>query len=157
MRLSKILIILNFFLSTLLAGYWYLQGVTDPPEPKAVPMVVDVELPEVSSPPDVTRMSETVARPVLWPNRRPVEVETQGGQEAPADVVVLGVVASGVRDVVILKSGDDIIRLGEGDEASGWRVQRIEPARLVLTDARGHMRELIMNADSGRIEWRPVP
>lgn len=90
----------------------------------------------------IGQLSATVERPLFSPTRRPpakpVAVvnrpEPPPTPAPPPSVVLLGIVREGGDGrAAIRQSGDKVVRVRMGDDVEGWKVERIEPRRLVLT------------------------
>lgn len=89
------------------------------------------------------RLSATRERPLFSSTRRPPPkpaVAPAARQEPPPppapppSVVVLGIVSEdGVGRAAIKSAGDKVVRVRAGDDVGGWKVERVEPRRLVLT------------------------
>lgn len=88
------------------------------------------------------QLSATIDKPLFSPARRPPAkpVAPVARQEAPPpppppSVVVLGIVSEngdGRAAIRAASKGDKVMRVRTGDDVSGWKVERIEPRRLVL-------------------------
>ncbi|QPF87793.1 hypothetical protein IC762_16510 [Bradyrhizobium genosp. L] len=90
------------------------------------------------------QLSATKDKPLFTPARRPppkpvapvARQEPPPPPPPPPTVVVLGIVSEdGDGRAAIRASGasDKVVRVRTGDDVSGWKVERIEPRRLVLT------------------------
>ncbi len=88
------------------------------------------------------QLSATLARPLFAPTRRPppkpvavvARPEPPPPPPPPPSVVLLGIVSEdGDGRAAIKQSGDKVMRVRAGDDVGGWKVDRIEPRRLVLT------------------------
>lgn len=91
------------------------------------------------------RLTETRDRPLFTPGRRgpaalegppppPVVAQRPDEPAPPPNLVLAGVVVdqNGARAVVRDQGADRIVNLRTGDALGEWRVQQIEPRRLVL-------------------------
>lgn len=89
------------------------------------------------------QLSATKDKPLFSPARRPPAkpVAPVARQEPPPpplpppSVVVLGIVSEngdGHAAIRAASRGDKVVRVRTGDDVSGWKVERIEPRRLVL-------------------------
>jgi len=89
-------------------------------------------------------LSATKDKPLFSPARRPpprpaapaARQEPPPPPPAPPSVVVLGIVSEngdGRAAIRASGAGDKVMRVRTGDDVSGWKVERIEPRRLVLT------------------------
>jgi general secretion pathway protein N len=89
------------------------------------------------------QLGATTERPLFSPTRRPppkpvaavVRQEPPPPPPAPS-VVILGIVTEngdGRAAIRASDKGDKVIRVRTGDDVSGWKVERVEPRRLVLT------------------------
>jgi len=92
----------------------------------------------VSVPP-LSEYSAVVARPLFSPTRRPSATATTSGSAAartvsPIDVTFAGVIISDDEKIAIVRRDktNKYLRLIEGDDVDGWRVQTIAADRLVL-------------------------
>lgn len=88
------------------------------------------------------QLSATHERPLFAPTRRPppkpvavvARPEPPPPPAPPPNVVLLGIVSEGGDGRAAIKqSGDKVMRVRMGDDVGGWKVERIEPRRLVLT------------------------
>lgn len=88
-------------------------------------------------------LSATTDKPLFSPARRPPPkpVAAVARQEPPPpplpppDVVVLGIVSENGDGRAAIRAAavsDKVMRVRPGDDVSGWKVDRIEPRRLVL-------------------------
>jgi hypothetical protein len=92
-------------------------------------------------------LSATHERPLFSPTRRPppkiVAPVAVVRQEAPSppqppSLVLLGIISENGEARAAIRSAekrpaDKVMRVRAGDDVSGWKVERIEPRRLVLT------------------------
>jgi hypothetical protein len=90
-------------------------------------------------------LAATRDKPLFSPTRRPPPkpVAPVARQEPPPpppppppSVVVLGIVSENGDGRAAIRAGgkgDKVIRVRAGDDVSGWKVDRVEPRRLVLT------------------------
>ncbi|MCA6120293.1 hypothetical protein J6500_00015 [Bradyrhizobium sp. WSM 1704] len=90
------------------------------------------------------QLSATKDKPLFSPTRRPppkpvapvARQEPPPPPAPPPSVVVLGIVSeNGGGRAAIRTAGtsDKVVRVRTGDDVDGWKVERIEPRRLVLT------------------------
>ena len=90
------------------------------------------------------QLNATTEHPLFSPTRRPPPkpVAAVARQEPPPppppppSVVVLGIVSENGDGRAAIRAGgngDKVIRMRTGDDVSGWKVERVEPRRLVLT------------------------
>ena len=93
------------------------------------------------------QLSVTHDRPLFSPTRRPPakpvasvvsHSEPPPPPPPPPSVVVLGIVSEDGDGRAVIRSGDKsagnkVMRVQVGDAVSGWKVERIEPRRLLLT------------------------
>ncbi len=103
------------------------------PEPAAVPLAE----PAFTLPP-LGDFSETVARPLFLPSRRPLAP----AEDAPAEAGVvrnlftlMGVIISADERMALVKrrKTGEVLRLIEGQRVDGWLVEAIMPDRLALS------------------------
>jgi hypothetical protein len=90
-------------------------------------------------------LAATRDKPLFSPTRRPppkpvapvARVEPPPPPPPPPSVVVLGIVSENGDGRAAIRAGkgtgDKVLRVRTGDDVSGWKVERIEPRRLVLT------------------------
>jgi hypothetical protein len=90
-------------------------------------------------------LSATRDKPLFSATRRPPpkpvasisRVEPPPPPPPPPSVVVLGIVSENGDGRAAIRAGkgdgDKVLRVRAGDDVSGWKVERIEPRRLVLT------------------------
>lgn len=89
------------------------------------------------------QLSATKDKPLFSPARRPpaklvapvARQEPPPPPPPPPSVVVLGIVSEngdGHAAIRVASRGDKVVRVRTGDDVSGWKVERIEPRRLVL-------------------------
>jgi general secretion pathway protein N len=89
----------------------------------------------------LTQLSATLERPLFSTTRRPapkpaapiVSVAPPPPPPPPPSVVVLGIVSEDGVGHAAIRNGDKVMRVRTGDDVGGWKVQQIEPRRLVLT------------------------
>jgi hypothetical protein len=88
------------------------------------------------------QLSATTKRPLFSPIRRPpperVAAAVRSPEPAPApapSLVLLGIVSEDGdgRAAIRSRDNDKVMRVRIGDDVGGWKVDRIEPRRLVLT------------------------
>ena len=100
-----------------------------PADPLALPSV-----------PPLGQLTETTARPLFSPTRRPVP-GVAGADSPPGSAAALfnryrlqGVVIDGSRRRVLLAPapGGRTLSVGEGESVDGWTIERIAPERLTL-------------------------
>jgi general secretion pathway protein N len=101
----------------------------------------------VSNPVELQPFPELAAtrdKPLFSPTRRPppkpvapvARQEPPPPPPPPPSVVVLGIVSENGDGRAAIRAGgkgDKVIRVRAGDDVSGWKVDRVEPRRLVLT------------------------
>lgn len=102
----------------------------------------------ISNPVELQPLRELAAtrdKPLFSPTRRPppkpvapvARVEPPPPPPPPPSVVVLGIVSENGDGRAAIRAGngagDKVLRVRTGDDVSGWKVERIEPRRLVLT------------------------
>ncbi|MDI4235723.1 MULTISPECIES: hypothetical protein [unclassified Bradyrhizobium] len=101
----------------------------------------------VSNPVELQPLPELGAtrdKPLFSPTRRPppkpvapvARQEPPPPPPPPPSVVVLGIVSENGDGRAAIRAGgtgDKVTRVRTGDDVSGWKVERIEPRRLVLT------------------------
>jgi general secretion pathway protein N len=86
------------------------------------------------------QLSATHERPLFSPTRRPpppppAAVASRSEPPPPPPpptVVVLGIVMEDGDGRAAIRAADKVVRVRTGDDVSGWKVERIEPRRLVL-------------------------
>ena len=90
------------------------------------------------------RFADLAERPLLVPSRRPVVIATQAPERGPVaavqpprpepvpPLVLIGVVMQAGGRTAVVALGATTRHLAEGQEIEGWRLERIEPDRLVL-------------------------
>lgn len=120
----------------------------------ALPLVTEGVAAQLAEPPPTLRnplaaypferLTETRDRPMFTPSRRgpaapaplppPIVAQTPEEPAPPPNLVLAGVVVDqdGARAVVRDQGADKIVSLRLGDAIGEWRVQQIEPRRLVL-------------------------
>lgn len=83
--------------------------------------------------------AEAVARPLFWKGRRPVaevaEASAADGQSSAAEAAkfeFLGSVKGGDAPRVLLRSGDTVVTLKEGEEIAGWKVAGVGKGEVLL-------------------------
>lgn len=90
------------------------------------------------------QLSATTEHPLFSPTRRPppkpvapvARQEPPPAPPPPPSVVVLGIVSENGDGRAAIRAGgngDKVVRVRTGDDVSGWKVERVEPRRLVLT------------------------
>jgi len=85
-------------------------------------------------------LSATLERPLFSMTRRPapkpaapvVSAPPPPPPPPPPSVVVLGIVSEDGIGHAAIRSGDKLMRVRTGDDVGGWKVETIEPRRLVL-------------------------
>jgi len=102
--------------------------------------------PEIAAPPSLSEippLSHFAAiseRPLFQPSRQPPAAE-RPAPAAPLGIEaryrVVGLIIAGPSRRALLMSADRKLEVGEGDNLDGWRVERIEADRLVLSSAAG--------------------
>ncbi len=121
------------------------------PEPAAVPPAE----PAFTLPP-LGDFSETVARPLFLPSRRPLAP----AEDAPAEAVtrdlftLMGVIISADERMALVKrrKTGEVLRLIEGQRVDGWLVEAIMPDRLALSH--GEEAEEVVLKDAARRKGR---
>ena len=112
--------------------------------PATVPAAVP---PATSEPPAIERhlgplaeYGETAARPLFAESRRPAAPEAAPAPRRPS-LRLEGVMVIGAAKHAVLKdtAGNRRFRVGEGDEAAGWTVRRIERDRVLLVSPEGEL------------------
>lgn len=90
-------------------------------------------------------LSVTRERPLFAPTRRPPpksvapvanRVEPPPPPAPPPSLVVLGIISENGEGSAAVRSADKgskVLRVRTGDDVGGWKIERIEPRRLVLT------------------------
>jgi len=89
----------------------------------------------------LAQLSATLERPLFSTTRRPapkpaapvVSAPPPAPPPSPPSVVVLGIVTEDGVGHAAIRSGDKVMRVRMGDDVGGWKVEKIEPRRLVLT------------------------
>jgi general secretion pathway protein N len=153
-----------------LAG-WVAYQWLNPPPPPTVPagaaggVEPDIEV-EPFQPPriaDLDYYTETVERPVFYPERRPPEPESEVVVQAPepppapdVELTLVGVMLTGEATAALIRDGDTnrVARLNLGEEVADWRLEQIQPQRVTLSRGdRTRELELVRNQ---RAPSRPV-
>jgi general secretion pathway protein N len=88
----------------------------------------------------LAQLSATLERPLFSTTRRPppkpsapVVSAPPPPPPAPPSVVVLGIVTEDGIGHAAIRNGDKVMRVRAGDDVGGWKVEQIEPRRLVLS------------------------
>ncbi|MEO1751947.1 hypothetical protein [Thiofaba sp. EF100] len=132
--LGPLLLMLNAGLAFVL---WWEWGATAPdiPAPLGRPSPAREDPPAAQfALPPLESYAQTVARPLFNMSRRPEE-EDAGVKTAEGVFTLTGVVitASGRREALLVpRGGRGVTRGGVGDWVDGWRIELIEPERVVL-------------------------
>ncbi|WP_315833199.1 hypothetical protein [Bradyrhizobium prioriisuperbiae] len=87
------------------------------------------------------QLSATTGRPLFSPSRRPppkpvapvVVSAPPLPPSPPPSVVLLGIVSENGDGRAAIRASDKVVRVRAGDDVDGWKVERVEPRRLVLT------------------------
>ncbi|WP_315767334.1 hypothetical protein [Bradyrhizobium sp. SZCCHNR2012] len=89
------------------------------------------------------QLTATHQRPLFSPSRRPppkVATPVVARQEAapPPSLVVLGIVSENGEGRAMIRAADrrpadKVVRVRTGDDIGGWKVDKVEPRRIVLT------------------------
>lgn len=113
-----------------------------PDNPGLAPPVPQVELTEVGTRlGPLSAYDEVGRRPLLTPDRRPAEVGDAGGDEAPVDLELTGVLLAGDFKAALLQSRDGQrshrVRIGEVVPGTGWRLVSLEPRSAVFDGPQG--------------------
>ncbi len=138
-------------------GYQWLH----PPPPPTVPVAdaagieADIEV-EPFQPPriaDLDLYSETVERPVFYPERRPPEPEPEVAVQTPpppppepdVELTLVGVMLTEEGTAVLIRQEDtrEVARLGLGEEVADWRLEQVRPQQVTLSQD-GRTRELML-------------
>lgn len=149
-------------------GYQWLN----PPPPPTVPIAdgagieADIEV-EPFQPPriaDLDLYSETVERPVFYPERRPPEPEPEVVAQAPpspppepdVELTLVGVMLTEEGTAVLIRQEDtrEVARLGLGEEVADWRLEQVRPQQVTLSQE-GRTRELMLERNK-RAPSRPA-
>ncbi|MFZ5465926.1 MAG: hypothetical protein ACOZAI_01530 [Pseudomonadota bacterium] len=132
--IGPLLLLLNVGLVlVLLAG---LQGTSDvpsrgadpePPATREEPPLVQFKLPPLD------HYAESIERPLFNMSRRPEDDDPKSAA-ADSELILSGVVVTPTRREVLLltRRGEGVLRGEEGDWLAGWKVETIEPERVVL-------------------------
>ncbi|MGK9235958.1 hypothetical protein KXS07_29590, partial [Inquilinus limosus] len=102
----------------------------------------------VPTAPELSALTETVARPLFSPTRRgpqppppPAEAPPPPPPAAapPPSVTLQGVILAGDSTVALLRRDDtgEIVTARTGDDLSGWRIDRIEAGSVTLSGPDG--------------------
>jgi type II secretory pathway component PulC len=88
--------------------------------------------------PEKARFSAIVERPLFLPSRRPPSEESVAASTPTPDVSLFGIVISTGEPFALVKpdTGGDPIRVQQGEEISGWTVDRIEADRILIRQGR---------------------
>lgn len=88
--------------------------------------------------PEKARFSAIVERPLFLPSRRPPSVEAVAASTPTPDFSLFGVVISTGEPFALVTpdTGGDPIRVKQGEEISGWTVDRIESDRILIRQGR---------------------
>lgn len=87
------------------------------------------------------QLSATAGRPLFSPSRRPppkpaapvvARAEPPPPPPPPPSVVLLGIVSENGDGRAAIRASDKVVRVRAGDDVDGWKVDRVEPRRLVL-------------------------
>jgi hypothetical protein len=103
----------------------------------------------VNNPVELQSLEELAAtreRPLFSPNRRPppklaAPVAVRQEQPPPApppSLVILGIISENGEGRAAIRSADKrpadkVLRVRAGDDVAGWKVEKVEPRRMVLT------------------------
>jgi type II secretory pathway component PulC len=88
--------------------------------------------------PEKARFSAIVERPLFLPSRRPPSEEAVAASTPTPDFSLFGVVISTGEPFALVtpETGGDPIRVKQGEEISGWTVDRIESDRILIRQGR---------------------
>jgi hypothetical protein len=129
------LLLVNLLLCVVLGGYWATVGLVwqpPPPQPMAADMLV-VE-PVAPAPPAPAQFSETLARPLFSPTRRPLEAAPE---DKPAQNLeqfsLFGLFGSGENAGVLLQVNGRIERVVLNQRVAGWTLGAVRDGSAVFT------------------------
>jgi hypothetical protein len=105
--------------------------------PEAAPSGLRVETVSAARPPREA-FAAIAARPLFTPGRRPAAAPAPAGGAERFPAALIGVVGAPDGRIALVRDADGAVaRLREGGAVAGWRVERIEDARIVLSGAGG--------------------
>lgn len=150
------LVVIAVLLAARLAGY------LDDPAPVQVVTPVDAtggeatDLPEIPrwDPPPLARFAPALDRPLFAPDRRPPPVGAEAEPEPRQALIATlqGVMLSGTERRALIRpgTGDQVVRLKEGDLLQGWRLEEIGPDHVLFRrDDDAVTLDLLYKADTG--------
>ncbi len=143
-RLTAFLVLCCVGLAGLLAAQWRGQTPAAPaelpePEPPADPGAAVRPLPLRPGPPALATFDEILERPLFAQDRRPEQApEPEAPPPMPVEPLTLrleGIAKAEGARVAVLRDlqTNQGLRLSEGMEHNGWKVERVDPEMAVLT------------------------